>query len=87
MTAAIFAFLFGRYPVGRVLDTLAGAHWGLFLLLMIPYGGFYTNDSFDYDKFVAEELGERSTRRHRVPWGWCVVALLLAALLLYAVLR
>lgn len=41
MTAAIFAFLFGKYPVGRVVDTLAEARWGLFLLLMVPYGAFY----------------------------------------------
>ncbi|HWP64485.1 MAG TPA: hypothetical protein VNO26_01070 [Candidatus Limnocylindria bacterium] len=41
MTAAIFAFLFGRYPVDRVVATLAEARWGLFLLLMVPYGGFY----------------------------------------------
>jgi hypothetical protein len=41
VTAAIFAFLFSRYPVDRVLATLAGARWGLFLLLMIPYGAFY----------------------------------------------
>ena len=41
MTAALFAFLFSRYPVDRVLATLAGGRWGLFLLLMIPYGAFY----------------------------------------------
>ena len=41
MTAAIFAFLFAKYPVGRVADTLAHARWGFFLLIMIPYGAFY----------------------------------------------
>jgi len=41
VTAAIFAFLFGKYPVDRVLDTLSHGRWGLFLLLMAPYCAFY----------------------------------------------
>jgi hypothetical protein len=41
VTAAIFAFLFGKYPVASVVDTLAHARWGLFLLLMVPYGALY----------------------------------------------
>ena len=41
MTLAIFAFLFSRYPIGQVVNTLAGARWGLYLLLILPYSAFY----------------------------------------------
>ena len=44
------------------------------------------DDSFDYDKFVAEELGERPSRRQTVAWGWWMVALLVLALLLYVLM-
>jgi len=44
------------------------------------------DDSFDYDKFVAEELGERPSRRRGVAWGWWLAALLVVALLLYALM-
>jgi len=40
------------------------------------------DDSFDYDKFIAEEFGERTARPREVAWGWWIVALLLLALLL-----
>jgi len=42
------------------------------------------DESFDYDKFVAEEFGERAARPRGVTWGWWLVALLLLALLLFA---
>lgn len=41
MTLGIFAFLFWRYPIGEVADTLAGARWGLYLALMALYSGIY----------------------------------------------
>ena len=41
LTLAIFAALFGRIPVARVVDSLAAARWGLYLLLMVPYSVCY----------------------------------------------
>jgi hypothetical protein len=41
VTLAIFAFLFSRYPIGQVVETLAAGRWGLYLLLMIPFSGLY----------------------------------------------
>jgi hypothetical protein len=42
VTAAIFVYLFRRYPIDQVAETLARGHWGLYLLLMLPYSIFYT---------------------------------------------
>lgn len=54
VTAAIFGFLFWRYPVGRVLDTLSTARWGVFLALMAPYCVFYLLvDTFVLQQAVA----------------------------------
>ena len=41
VTVAIFAFLFRRYPIDRVVETLSTARWGVYLLLMAPYSLFY----------------------------------------------
>jgi len=41
VTAAIFAFLFWRIPVRDVVATFTHAHWGRFLLVVVPYSGFY----------------------------------------------
>jgi hypothetical protein len=51
VTLAIFAFLFSKIPVADVVRTLAGARWGLYLLLMVPYCCFY----FLVDAFVVRE--------------------------------
>ena len=51
VTLAIFAFLFWRIPLGQVADTLAGARWGLYLCLMVPYSLFY----FLVDTFVVQQ--------------------------------
>jgi Tfp pilus assembly protein PilX len=45
------------------------------------------DESFDYDKFVAEEFGERAARPRGVALGWWMVALLVLALLLFAFMR
>jgi hypothetical protein len=41
VTLGIFAFLFWRYPIAQVAETLSGARWGLYLALMVPYSVFY----------------------------------------------
>jgi hypothetical protein len=41
ITIGIFAFLFSRYPIGQVVETLSGARWGLYLALMVPYSVYY----------------------------------------------
>jgi len=46
-----------------------------------------SDESFDYDKFVAEEFGERAARPRGVAWGWWMVAVLVLALLLVALMR
>jgi len=51
VTLAIFGFLFSRIPLGRVAETLAGARWGRYLLLMVPYSVFY----FLVDSFVVQQ--------------------------------
>ena len=51
VTLAIFAFLFWHIPAGRVVDTLAGARWGWYLLLLLPYSVFY----FLVDSFVVQQ--------------------------------
>src|SRR5581483_5005727 len=51
VTLAIFAFLFWRIPLGRVAETFAGAAWGRYLLLMVPYVVFY----FLVDTFVVQQ--------------------------------
>src|SRR6185503_8613566 len=38
------------------------------------------DESFDYDKFVDEEFGERPARPRGVAWSWWMVALLVLAL-------
>lgn len=54
VTIAIFAFLFNKYPVGRVVETIGSARWGLFLALMVPYSIFYTLvDSFVLQQAVS----------------------------------
>jgi hypothetical protein len=45
------------------------------------------DESFDYDKFVEEEFGQRTARPRAVAWGWWTVALLVLALLLFAFMR
>jgi ribosomal protein L40E len=44
------------------------------------------DESFDYDKFVAEEFGERAARPHGMSWVWWLVAVLVLALLLAALM-
>ncbi len=51
MTLAIFAFLFSRIPLDRVVATVAGARWGLYVCLMVPYSIFY----FLVDAFVVQQ--------------------------------
>ncbi len=41
VTLGIFAFLFWRYPIAQVAETLSGARWGLYLALMAPYSVYY----------------------------------------------
>jgi hypothetical protein len=41
VTIALFAFLFARFPVARVVETLSTARWGVYLLLMMPYSLAY----------------------------------------------
>jgi hypothetical protein len=45
------------------------------------------DESFDYDKFVDEEFGERPARPRGVAWGWWMVALLVLALFLLTLMR
>jgi hypothetical protein len=42
------------------------------------------DESFDYDKFVQEEFGERQARPRGLAWVWWIVALLFLALLIFA---
>lgn len=47
LTVAIFAFLLARIPVGKILASLAGASWGRYLALMVPYSiAYFMIDSF-----------------------------------------
>ncbi len=41
LTAAIASFLFRRWDLRRVVETLAQARWGLFLALMVPWSMTY----------------------------------------------
>jgi lysylphosphatidylglycerol synthase-like protein len=41
LTLAIFALLLARVPIDKVLASLAGARWGLYLGLMLPYSICY----------------------------------------------
>ncbi len=51
VTLAIFGFLFWRIPLARVVDTVAAARWGRYLLLMAPYCVVY----FLVDAFVVQQ--------------------------------
>jgi hypothetical protein len=54
VTLAIFVFLFRRYPIGKVVETVAAGRWGLYLLLMAPYSLFYTLvDSYALQRAVS----------------------------------
>ena len=41
VTLGIFAVLFAKIPLARVVDALEGAQWGRFIVLMVPYSLFY----------------------------------------------
>jgi hypothetical protein len=44
------------------------------------------DESFDYDKFVTEEFGEKPSRR-RIHWVWVAAALLILASFLLVFVR
>ena len=41
LTAAIFYYLFRKWPIGNVIESLSQARWGLYLALMLPYSIAY----------------------------------------------
>jgi len=41
VTIGVFGFLFWKIPVARVAEAFAGASWGRFVVLMVPYSLFF----------------------------------------------